>query len=174
MRLQGIKKGFTLIELLVVITIIGILAVGWVSVFTTQLQWARDSTRINDMKLMETAIHQYFNDESVYPAELGFTWTISPYVSKTLEDPKKGTSICWADASNNNALCAWYYAVWNDGFGLVDSAFKLWIAFEKKVNFTKKAANIFDGGNVDYLFETFAWDSADTLFTLPADWVLVY
>jgi general secretion pathway protein G len=62
MKLQSIKKGFTLIELLVVITIIGILATGGVSVFTTQLQGARDSTRISDMKLIETGIYQYFSD----------------------------------------------------------------------------------------------------------------
>jgi prepilin-type N-terminal cleavage/methylation domain-containing protein len=61
------KKGFTLIELLVVITIIGILATGAVSVFTTQLQGARDSTRIGDMKTMETALHQLFSDNSEYP-----------------------------------------------------------------------------------------------------------
>jgi prepilin-type N-terminal cleavage/methylation domain-containing protein len=53
MKSQNIKKGFTLIELLVVITIIGILAVGGVQVFTTQLQGARDSQRIKDVKLME-------------------------------------------------------------------------------------------------------------------------
>jgi general secretion pathway protein G len=69
MKLQSIKKGFTLIELLVVITIIGILATGGVSVFTTQLQGARDSTRIGDMKLMETGVHQYFNDQGTYPEE---------------------------------------------------------------------------------------------------------
>jgi general secretion pathway protein G len=73
MKIQSIKKGFTLIELLVVITIIGILATGGVSVFTTQLQGARDSTRIGDMKLMETGVHQYFNDQGTYPPEATFT-----------------------------------------------------------------------------------------------------
>jgi prepilin-type N-terminal cleavage/methylation domain-containing protein len=88
MKLQRIKSGFTLIELLVVITIIGILATGGVSVFTTQLQGARDSTRVNDMKLMETAVHQYFNDISIYPPESGFTGSIAQYVSKDLADPR--------------------------------------------------------------------------------------
>ncbi|MGB2110743.1 MAG: type IV pilin protein, partial [Patescibacteria group bacterium] len=40
MKLQSIKKGFTLIELLVVITIIGILATGATTVFTSQIQKA--------------------------------------------------------------------------------------------------------------------------------------
>ncbi len=106
MKLQSIKKGFTLIELLVVITIIGILATGGVSVFTTQLQGARDSTRISDMKLLETGIHQYFNDTSAYPDDSGaatFKSQVAGYLSKDLSDPKSTKSICW-DASNNNTV----------------------------------------------------------------------
>ena len=83
------QLGFTLVELLVVITIIGILATSWVAVFTTQLQWARDSTRINDMKLFETALHQYFAANDAYPANNAFSWAVEPYMSKTLKDPKK-------------------------------------------------------------------------------------
>jgi type IV pilus assembly protein PilA len=49
MKLQNTKLGFTLIELLVVITIIGILATGAVSVYTSQIQKARDSTRLTDI-----------------------------------------------------------------------------------------------------------------------------
>lgn len=176
MKLQKIRQGFTLIELLVVITIIGILATGWVSVFTTQLQGARDSTRVNDMKLMETAIHQYFNDMTVYPPEWSFSWAIAQYVSKELEDPKTGTTICWADSDNNNYPCAWYYHVWNDSFGLVDSAFKLGISFEKKVNFETKADNANDGWAVDNLFETFAgeWSSSFVVWNWSSTWALVY
>jgi prepilin-type N-terminal cleavage/methylation domain-containing protein len=39
-------KAFTLIELLVVITIIGILATGAVAIYTSQIQKARDTTRL--------------------------------------------------------------------------------------------------------------------------------
>lgn len=162
MRLQSIKKGFTLIELLVVITIIGILATGGVSVFTTQLQGARDSTRISDMKLIETGIHQYFNDATEYPPETTLMGTggIAQYLSKQLVDPKTGKSICWDNANSNNITCGWYYNKSNDAFGLTDSAFKLGITFEKKVNVEQKAQN--DGGTgtinafADYYFETFA------------------
>ncbi len=48
--LKNNSRGFTLIELLVVITIIGILATGGVGVFTQQIQKARDTTRITDLK----------------------------------------------------------------------------------------------------------------------------
>jgi general secretion pathway protein G len=61
------KKGFTLIELLVVITIIGILATGAVTVFTSQIQKARDTTRISDLKSLQTAVEQAYQDEAAYP-----------------------------------------------------------------------------------------------------------
>lgn len=171
MKLQKIKSGFTLIELLVVITIIGILATGWVSVFTTQLQGARDSTRVNDMKLMETAIHQYFNDNSIYPPTTTFTWAIEQYVSKDLKDPRHWDEICWKDDDDiegwddlvNEESCLGYYVRTNDSFGLRDSAFKIAIAFEKKVNTEKKSIISSDGWNNPTFFETFAWAGSDEL-----------
>jgi general secretion pathway protein G len=52
-KLQN-NKGFTLIELLVVITIIAILATGAVATYTSQIQKARDTTRINDVKALQS------------------------------------------------------------------------------------------------------------------------
>jgi len=177
MRLQSIKKGFTLIELLVVITIIGILATGGVSVFTTQLQGARDSTRISDMKLIETGIHQYFNDQSTYPDEIGLMGTggIASYLSKELKDPRTGDAICW-DTSSNNVTCGGVYIMGDDSFGLTDSAFKYGIAFEKQVNMQKKAPG--DGGTGSllsaYMFETFAGAGAESFVMTGSTSQLVY
>jgi prepilin-type N-terminal cleavage/methylation domain-containing protein len=53
MKLQNTKLGFTLIELLVVITIIGILATGATSIYTSQIQKARDSTRITSISAIQ-------------------------------------------------------------------------------------------------------------------------
>jgi len=53
MKMKNIMKGFTLIELLVVITIIGILATGAVSVYTSQIQKSRDSVRLTDVKALQ-------------------------------------------------------------------------------------------------------------------------
>lgn len=163
MKLQRTKLGFTLIELLVVITIIGILAVGWVWVFTTQLQWARDTTRIGDMKVVESAIFQLFSDDWEYPSEMGFTWAIKPYISKSLADPKS-KPICWgvwASTNTHSTLCAWYYAVWPDDYGLDNAAFKLLINFEKEKNLDK-AANISDGWLEDSYLEMYAWSQTVT------------
>jgi prepilin-type N-terminal cleavage/methylation domain-containing protein len=65
--IKTIQKGFTLIELLVVITIIGILATGAVTTFTSQIQKARDTTRISDTKALESGIQQFYQDSSVFP-----------------------------------------------------------------------------------------------------------
>jgi prepilin-type N-terminal cleavage/methylation domain-containing protein len=53
MKRQITKLAFTLIELLVVITIIGILATGATAVYTSQIQKARDSVRITDIKSLQ-------------------------------------------------------------------------------------------------------------------------
>lgn len=68
MTLKNSTRGFTLIELLVVITIIGILATGATSVYTSQIQKARDTTRINDIKALQSGIEQAYQDNSAYPA----------------------------------------------------------------------------------------------------------
>jgi prepilin-type N-terminal cleavage/methylation domain-containing protein len=52
-KLQN-KRGFTLIELLVVITIIGILATGATATYTSQIQKARDTSRVNDIKAVQS------------------------------------------------------------------------------------------------------------------------
>lgn len=60
-------RGFTLVELLVVITIIGILATGAVSVYTSQIQKARDTTRITDVEALKSGIEQAYQDTTSYP-----------------------------------------------------------------------------------------------------------
>jgi prepilin-type N-terminal cleavage/methylation domain-containing protein len=162
------KLGFTLIELLVVITIIGILATGAVNVFTTQLQWARDSSRIWDLKTMETAVHSFFSDESEYPtadnnAQTGFTWAIKWFISKELVDPKKTKLTCFEETTpgspTSSAACEWIYSVADDSFWLTNAKFKLWVRFEKEKNYLNKAkatGKETDGWNSDEFYEVYA------------------
>jgi len=67
MKIQKTKLGFTLIELMVVITIIGILATGAVSVYTSQIQKARDSNRVTAVKALQSSVEQWYSDMSEYP-----------------------------------------------------------------------------------------------------------
>jgi general secretion pathway protein G len=83
--------GFTLIELLVVITIIGILATGGVVTYTSQIQKARDTTRITDIKSVQSGLEQYYQDKTVYPDTTVASFSgITAYVPKIPKDPKSG------------------------------------------------------------------------------------
>jgi len=90
--LRTVRKGaFTLIELLVVITIIGILATGATTVYTSQIQKARDTTRVNDVKALQSGVEQFYQDQSEYPVAGDFNITdgaIKSYVPKLPQDPK--------------------------------------------------------------------------------------
>ncbi|MCK5459899.1 type II secretion system protein [Candidatus Parcubacteria bacterium] len=56
------QKGFTLIELLVVIAIIGILSTMAVVALTGANTKARDSKRMSDLKVLQTAVEMYISD----------------------------------------------------------------------------------------------------------------
>lgn len=123
------RRGFTLIELLVVITLIGVLtSMGLYSYNGTQGK-ARDAIRKQDLRDLQKALQQYYQDYSQYPST-GGVWCsseagdnavasgcggpgnkyipdVSPntfegkYIAKLPRDPKGGTG-----ASNLLAGCA--------------------------------------------------------------------
>ena len=170
MKLQN-KKGFTLIELLVVITIIGILATGWVWIYTTQMQGARDTNRLNAMKLLETANHQYFADFGEYPTN----WTpgdyktaVSQYITNFPTDPKAGTVVCnWsgATATTNGNPCGTWYGRADDTNHMPKARFRLATALEKKQNSGTGWMAAKDGWTIEGYYEVFGgeWGSWTTL-----------
>ncbi len=163
-----IKKGFTLIELLVVITIIWILATSWVAIYSTNIQWARDVTRISDMKLLEWALTQVYSDDTDYPLQAAFTTSIEPFLSKELEDPKKWKSICSIATAANDQDCEWRYTefTWNQSY-------KLSVLFEKEKNVSIKATKDWwtDAASISY-YEVFGWN--DWAAIPPNGWAVIY
>lgn len=124
--LQSLKKsGFTLIELLVVITIIGILATGATTVYTSQIQKARDTTRVNDVKALQSGIEQSYQDKGTYPnaglvintSQQGFDDVVK-YTPKLPKDPKTGQK-----SANSNF--DYTYAVAGDTNGIPGQSYEV-------------------------------------------------
>lgn len=61
-------RGFTLLELLVVISIIGVLAGLIVSNMSAARDRASDARKKSEMKNIQTALANYYNDYGVYPS----------------------------------------------------------------------------------------------------------
>ena len=132
------KKGFTLIELLVVITIIWILATGAVSVYTSQIQKARYTTRINDIKALQWGIEQFYQDTTEYPQgwadwSVANSW-VQQYVPKLAQDAKHDQT-CIA------SRCGYIYWVGADANWIERGAYEISTAFENKWNMDNKASD---------------------------------
>lgn len=139
--LQTMKKGFTLIELLVVITIIGILATGAVTTFTSQIQKARDSTRISDLKALQGAVEQAYQDEGQYPvaAVASFSWEIVDYLPNLPEDSKHALTC------EGSTMCGYAYNVGDSNGGatgwIPNAIYEFSAGFENKWNLDNRAGD---------------------------------
>lgn len=162
-------KGFTLIELLVVITIIGILAVGGTTVYTSQIQKARDTTRITDVEALKNGVEQVYQDKGSYPditsagsaAIPGFK-TVNDYNPKFGKDPKSGQG-CGSSVGGTNPAagspCDYYYGAAADTNGIANQVYKISTGFENKGNIDSKASG--DGGTNDARYELGVLSSAN-------------
>jgi len=133
MKLQSIKKAFTLIELLVVITIIGILATWATTVYTSQIQKARDSTRLTDVNAAKSGVEQLYQDKWEYPAKGTSFSGVTAYVPKLPQDPK-------SSQSSANSVFDYMYSVSADANTINNQEFEISTHFEQTGNLTWKAA----------------------------------
>lgn len=98
---QSESKGFTLVELMVVITIIAILSVIGVTVFSGVQKNARDTVRRGDINALATALElNYSNSTYTFPNGSAFGSGSVP------KDPLDGSDNCQRTSSTNKAC--WY------------------------------------------------------------------
>ncbi|MDO8429120.1 MAG: prepilin-type N-terminal cleavage/methylation domain-containing protein [Candidatus Daviesbacteria bacterium] len=96
------ERGFTLIELLVVLSIIGLLIGAAVPVYDSFLVKSRDTKRISDLKVIQSALQQYYADEGRFPITVntdegsslvGSTLSARKYLNKIPTDPKASSGV---------------------------------------------------------------------------------
>ncbi len=85
--------GFTLIELLIAISIIAILSVVGLVIFSGVQAKARDGKRVNDLQQIQTALEEYYQDNGFYPASLPvagspLVFGTKTYLAQMPADPK--------------------------------------------------------------------------------------
>ncbi|NQV90016.1 type II secretion system protein [Candidatus Uhrbacteria bacterium] len=61
------QKGFTLVELLVVIAIIALVGVMAAVAVNSARSKQRDATRLSNVRLLQSALEDYFNETNAYP-----------------------------------------------------------------------------------------------------------
>ncbi len=106
------KRGFTLIELLMVIAIIGILASIVMVNLASARQKSRDAKRVADIKNIQLALEEYYNDNLYYPLNI-YTGLVPTYMSNVPYDPNNST-VC---TDGTQASCYVYAARNNSGSG---------------------------------------------------------
>lgn len=157
--LKNSTRGFTLIELLVVITIIGILATGATTIYTAQIQKARDTTRIGDIKALQNGVEQVYQDSSIFPTALTFatggTYNgqtvvgITSYVPRLPKDPKMNQTC--NNGGSGSSICSYSYKAGPDKNGIAFGAYEVSTALEAIGNITSRAVG--DNGDDDKRIE---------------------
>lgn len=173
MKIKSAIKAFTLIELLVVITIIGILATGATAVYTSQIQKARDTTRLNDITALQAWIEQAYQDKWTYPnawlaiAGIAESFkTVTTYTPKLPIDPK-------TNQKSTNSNFDYTYWVASDSSWIWFQIYEISTTFENSWTISSKA--VWDWWTDNNRLEI--WIGLDTLLTPlnlatpPATWV---
>ena len=93
MYLPDKSKGFTLVELLVVISIIAILSVIGITIFTSTQSVARDAKRRADANAIHKALEQYKLINGSYPAASGRSCGASPCPATAPSDTSAWTTL---------------------------------------------------------------------------------
>ena len=101
------SKGFSLIELLLSMSIIAVLAAGSIMLLRPgdYFARARDSRRISDLKVVQTALEVYYSSNPSYPSSVPFGSSWTPYLRAVPDDPETTKHYCYQYSSPSYVLC---------------------------------------------------------------------
>lgn len=104
---------------MVVMAIIAILATAGITQYSGFIKTARDSTRIQDLKAVETFIVAEMASTGLAPvADETFDENLKEFAGKTFKDPSSGATSCLMDETTPGA-CKYEYATCDGGGGYV-------------------------------------------------------
>lgn len=115
-------RGFTLTELMIVVSIISILVVLGINVYSRQIQRGRDAKRQAHLQQIRAALELYRSDLSIsagtYPASLSVAGFNPDYIDMTtIEDPRGYTYYYTRPTATSYRLCAYLETGGNDNCG---------------------------------------------------------
>jgi len=113
------QSGFTLIELMVVMAIIAILATAGLAAYTGYIKKARDTTRIADLRALNTVVLTDMAADGLPPADaaaLGVA-ILAQNNGKAIKDPLTTKNSCLPATEFALELCEYIYAVCDSGTG---------------------------------------------------------
>lgn len=135
------QSGFTLIELMVVMAIIAILATAWLSAYGGYIKKARDSTRISDLRAIESVVlaslWTNWNAPTLTQVRNSLTeMNNSTLLKDPLWDGLATKNICLDSYSVTGIPCKYIYTPCDNFIG-----YKIEASFESASNITKYEGN---------------------------------
>ena len=128
-----------------------------IELYQTQIQKARDTSRISDIKALQAAVEQVYQDTAEYPTKSNFEELTSIYMPRKPKDPLAGYTI--------NGCDFWYhYEVGIDANWIRNSHYKISTCFEHPDNIQKRADNTADRWDDNLKLEIGYWNE-NTIFT---------
>lgn len=95
------KDGFSILEIVVVVVVIAFFAMLIIPGLISGPARARDATRKNDVRLIKSALENYYNQFGYYPAKLDeLEKTSTPFIKKLPKDPKTGKDYVYITTGN--------------------------------------------------------------------------